>query len=116
MKTLNANELKSMLDRDEDLTLINVLGEEDFRRAHVPGSSNIPVDRENFVSEVERLAGGKDGTVVVYCASHDCEASPKAARRLDEAGFAHVYDFEGGIKEWMKAGFEVAGEREKTGV
>ncbi len=84
-----------------------MLGREDFERAHIPGSENVPVDRDDFAERVEELVSDKDDTIVVYCASFDCEASPKAARKLDGAGFSNVYDFEGGIKEWMKAGHEV---------
>lgn len=116
MKTLTVDQLKSMLDRNEDLTLINVLSEEDFERAHIPGSQNIPVGRESFEREVERLAGGVEAKVVVYCADFDCQASPKAAKKLDEAGFKNVFDFEGGVKEWRKAGHElVRGEPVEKG-
>lgn len=107
MKTLTVDQLKSWKNEDRDFTLINVLSEEDFQRVHIPDSHNIPVDRDDFVDEVERLAGDKEATVVVHCASFDCEASPKAARKLDEAGFRNVYDFEGGIKEWRKHGHEI---------
>lgn len=107
MQTLTVDQLKSWKEKNKDFTLINVLGEEDFRRVHIPGSHNIPVDRDDFEDQVERLAGDKTGTIVVYCASFDCQASPKAARNLDEAGFANVYDFEGGVKEWRKKGHEV---------
>lgn len=116
MKTMNAHELKRWLDQDKDFTLINVLGEEDFERAHIPGSRNVPVDRDDFERQIERMAGSKDETIVVYCASHDCEASPKAARKLDEAGFREVYDFEGGIKSWMEADYDVKREQEEARV
>lgn len=109
MKTLDLTKLKSWMDQKKpDLTLINVLSEEDFEKSHIPGSHNIPVDRDDFVQAVERVAGGKDSTIVVYCASFDCDASPKAAKQLDEAGFTNVYDFDGGMKEWLKAGYDVA--------
>ena len=112
MRTLKADRLKKMLDEQKDLTLINVLSEEDFRRVHIPGSENIPVDRNDFVQRVERLAGGKDATVIVYCADADCSASPKAAKKLEEAGFKNVFDFEGGVAEWRKAGHEVERQTE----
>lgn len=71
----------------EDFVLINVLPEEDFKKEHIRTSINIPQDSEDFVETVEKVAGGKDGEVVVYCASFDCPASPEAAKKLDEAGF-----------------------------
>lgn len=113
MNTLAANELKGMLELRETLdreaiALINVLSEEDFQEAYIPGSSNVPVGREDFVARVEELAGGKDTPVVVYSATADCTASRDAARKLEDAGFTNVYDFEGGMEAWLDAGEYVA--------
>ena len=59
---------------------------------------------------MEKLVGGKkDKPIVVYCASTTCDASPKAARRLNEAGFSKVYDYEGGVKAWKESGLELKG-------
>mgnify|MGYP003626742147 CR=1 FL=1 len=44
----------------------------------------------------------QDLEVVVYCANFDCPASTDAARKLDEAGFNNVYDYEGGTQDWME--------------
>ena len=95
------------MEERDDLLVVNVLSQEDFERAHIPGSRNIPVDTENFAEKVEELAGGKNYPVVVHCADEECQASPKAAKMLDEAGFEQVYDYEGGIKEWLKTDHEV---------
>ena len=103
MNTVAANELKKMLERDPVALLINVLSEEDFEEAHIPGSANIPVTRKDFVERAEELAGGKNRPMVVYCATADCAASREAARKLEEAGFADVYDFEGGMAAWLDA-------------
>lgn len=106
MQTLTAQQLKQRLDRNEKLLLINVLDEDEFER-QLPGSRNVPVNRENFVQRVRKAGGSENKEIVVYCASTDCGASPKAAKELDEAGFTHVYDFEGGIKAWREAGYEL---------
>lgn len=108
MQTIRARELKTMMDRRDDLTVINVLDREAFDEEHIPGSVNVPLDDDEFLASVEELAGGTDETVVVYCASRDCQASPKAARRLTAHGFTDVIDFEGGMAEWKLADFGVA--------
>jgi rhodanese-related sulfurtransferase len=107
MKTLTASQLKQSLDGGEDFVLINVLDQDQFERAHIEGSHHVPVHRRHFAREVERLAGGKGRKIVVYCASFQCDASRLAAKKLDSAGFASVYDFEGGIADWIDAGFEI---------
>lgn len=89
-------------ERKEDFVLVNVLPRESFRKAHIRTSINIPHEDESFVEDVTKVAGGKDRTIVVYCASKDCDASPKAARKLDEAGFERVLDYEGGTRDWQQ--------------
>ena len=56
------------------------------------------------VAEVAEVASSKTKPVVVSCASEDCHSSTQAAKKLDEAGFNDVYDFEGGAKAWQKSG------------
>lgn len=107
-RTLDAHALKRMMDRHEDFVLINVLGEDAFEKEHIPGSDNVPVNSPDFVTSVASLAGHKGRRIVVYCASKTCDASPTAARKLEEEGFTHVMDFEGGMAEWKSAGYEVA--------
>ncbi len=87
----------------EGLLLVNVLDKDAFRQQHIPGSINIPISREDFTTKVKRKAGGKDNKIVVYCASTDCSASPKAAGKLDEAGFTNVYHYEAGMMGWASA-------------
>ena len=107
MRTIRAQDLKTMLSERDDVVLIDVLAEDAFAKEHIAQSHNIPQSREDFARQVEDLAGGKDRPVVVYCASKDCQASPAAARKLAQAGFTDVTDFEGGVAEWKLAGYDV---------
>lgn len=107
MKTLQRDELKHMLDSGEYVQLINVLNNEQFREAHIPGSVNLPQAEKDFVDQVEELVEDKDDEVVVYCASFDCAASPTAAKKLEDAGFTHVFDYEGGLKDWREGGLPI---------
>lgn len=116
MQTLTTEQLEAMQaeNRDrksEEFALINVLSREQYRDAHIGGSSNIPVGDEDFVLKVEQTVGDKKRPVVVYCASTTCDASEKAARKLEEAGFKKVFDYEGGTKSWQEAGLPVEGEK-----
>ena len=107
MRTLTAQQLKEWKTSNRDMALINVLDSEYFDAEHIPGSINIPVSREGFENLVQLAVNTKDDTIVVYCAGPKCDASPKAARRLSRAGFRNVYDFEGGMKGWKAAGYQV---------
>jgi hypothetical protein len=43
----------------------------------------------------------------VYCYDTDCDASPKAARRMEDLGYQTVYDYEAGKVDWKEAGLPV---------
>lgn len=102
MQSISREELEIMNDSSEkDFVLINVLPQDAFNKSHIRTSINIPHDDPQFEETVAKVAGNKDRNVVVYCASFDCDASPKAAGKLDRAGFSKVYDYEGGTKDWM---------------
>lgn len=107
MKTLTKEKLKQMIEDHEDFVLINVLAEEYFDQEHIPGSVNIPVKQEDFVDKVKARLPDKSKKVVVYCASFECQASTAAAKKLADDGYQDVYDYEGGIKEWKEAGYEL---------
>ena len=42
MKTVTTHELKTLLEQDEHLTLVNTLGEDSFETTRIPGAVNIP--------------------------------------------------------------------------
>lgn len=108
MKTLIASQIKEMHEQDADFLLVNTLDEKHFAETRIPGSINIPQSKDDFANRVEQAAGGKDKTVVVYCASTECDSSVKAAEKLEQAGFQKVFDFEAGAEGWKDAGEKLA--------
>lgn len=106
MKTISTEQTEAMLEA-RGATVINVLPVEEFEKAHIPDTHNIPVADDDFVDRVLELVGDEDEPVVVYCAGPECDASPKAAKALEDAGFTRVFDFEGGMKDWLGAGNEI---------
>ncbi|MFB6295128.1 MAG: rhodanese-like domain-containing protein [Candidatus Nanohaloarchaea archaeon] len=99
VETISRSELKEKMDSGDDFTLVNVLSEEQFEQEHIPGSINIPLDEveEEFPRQFDR-----DDDIVVYCASESCQASPKAAEKLESMGFTNVADYEGGLADWKE--------------
>ena len=86
--------------RHNSATIINVLPAQLFEKTRIPGSINIAHQSDSFVKEVEYVIGSKKMPVIVYCSYKSCDASKKAAVKLDEAGFADVMCYEGGAREW----------------
>jgi len=108
MRTITRDELQQMRNQGREPTVVNVLPGSEFEKQHIPGSLNIPVGEDDFETKVEQAAGGKDQPVVVYCASPSCDASVKAARALEKAGFSDVVEYEGGVSDWKTGGLPVA--------
>jgi rhodanese-related sulfurtransferase len=96
-------------DRRHGFALVNVLPEKVFRQEHIASSINIPEGSED---EFERRFD-KDKEIIVYCASEQCDASPKAAKELARRGFRRVRDYEAGMSDWKRAGREL--ERAASG-
>jgi rhodanese-related sulfurtransferase len=106
MQRIDRETLKSWLEENMNFLFINVLPEKYYLKEHIPGSDNIPVSDSNLeVKALEKAGDDKNKAIVVYCADRECQASPKAARRLDKSGFTNIYDYEGGIKDWKEAGY-----------
>ena len=102
MKPITREELKKKVDNEENLTIIEVLAPEYFKKFHLPGAINVPVNGD-FEQRIQQAVPDKSQPVVVYCASKQCQASPKAAKKMNELGYAEVYDYEEGKEDWQKA-------------
>jgi rhodanese-related sulfurtransferase len=108
MDSILHQDLRQIIERDEDVLVIDVLAHERYLEKHIPGSISIPLDEPGFVANVERQATGRDQRIVVYCAGRSCNSSPAAAHALEAAGFTAVRAYEGGIAEWEASGSPIA--------
>lgn len=106
IKEINANKLYEELKSDNRPVLVNALDAEDYRAKRIPGSINIPFDKEDIIKSV---VPDKDQSIVVYCANSDCNASPTLAGKLMELNYKNVRDFDGGLAGWRKEGYELTG-------
>ncbi len=103
-KEVKREELKKWLDEKKDFVLIDVLSQGSYEGRHLPGALHAGVHEDGFLEKVSQLMpDDKDKTVVVYCSSFTCQASPTAAGALVKAGYTDVYDFKGGLADWQDA-------------
>ncbi len=100
MKKITTEQLKEKLDKN-DIVLIEVLDEEQFKQSHIRSAINIPLKK--IGTEAKQRFDPKQ-EIVVYCSNTACSASPAAARKLSDLGFERVYDYEGGKQAWQDAG------------
>lgn len=107
MDTIEAGELKGMMDDGVDFKLVFCLGEAEYSLKHIPGS--ICIERPPSLADIKTHVAHNDD-IVVYCAGPDCLASAFAYELLIKYGYQHVRRFTGGIYEWENAGLPLEGE------
>lgn len=103
LKIIDATEVQTKMASGAHL--INVLSRKTYEDLHIKGSMNIPL--KQLKSRANQFS--KNQTLVVYCASAHCDASHKAARILNRAGFHNVFVYEGGMKDWRNKKLPVTG-------
>ena len=104
---ITANELKQWMDEGKDFILIDVLPDEYYSQKHIPGAGNACVYEVVFLDKVKEMNAGESKPIVVYGETGDYLASASAFTKLSDAGYRNVYELEGGIAAWEKAGYEL---------
>ena len=82
--------------------LAEILPPQYYVSGHLPGAINLPLDALD--GKLDGVLPGKDGEIIVYCASATCQNSHIAARKLASRGYGNVRVFAGGKAAWSQAG------------
>jgi rhodanese-related sulfurtransferase len=106
MKTISRNQARELIDNRDDLTVVEVLGEEYFNKFHLPGAHHVPLD-ESFAENIQAVAPDPSRPVLVYCLDTECDAAPRAARKMEQLGYTRVFDYEAGKADWKEAGLPI---------
>src|SRR4029077_1084214 len=104
-------ELISRLSGPNPPLVIDVLLEENYQAAHLPGARNACVFKVTFLDDVKQFAPDRSKSLVLYGSSSRDLASATAAGKLIAAGYTQVADYRGGLEDWR-----VAGQRIETNV
>jgi len=95
--TITAAELKEMLDRSDDIFLIDVREPNEYEIVSIPGSVLIPKDQFLTGSALERLP--QDRKIVLHCKSGARSAECLAV--VKNAGFSDAVHLGGGVLSWV---------------
>ncbi len=96
---------KEMIDQGE-VFILDVRTLEEYAAGHINGSMLLAVQDIPEQELNDRLMDiPKDRKILVYCRSGT--RSLKASKILVDNGFSEVYNMQGGITDWIKAGYEV---------
>jgi rhodanese-related sulfurtransferase len=96
-KDISVNELLSMME-NKDFTLVNV---------HIPFEGDLPktdlsIAYDTIGQNVNQLGADKNAKIVLYCKSDSM--SMIAAEELVKLGYTNIWNLDGGMVAWEKAG------------
>lgn len=106
---ISRDELALRLSEPNQPLVIDVLPEEEYKVAHLPGAQNACIFNVTFLDDVKKLASDQSKTLVLYGSSFRDLASATAAEKLRAAGYTQVADYRGGLEDWRAAGQPIEG-------
>jgi molybdopterin/thiamine biosynthesis adenylyltransferase/rhodanese-related sulfurtransferase len=95
--TITAAELKGMLDRHDDIFLVDVREPNEYEIVSIPGATLIPKDQFLTGAALEQLP--QDKRIVLHCKSGARSAEVLAV--VKNAGFADAVHVGGGVLAWV---------------
>lgn len=90
-------EVSEQMERGDNIIIVDVRADEDFRKSHVPGAVNLPENRWRTLEGLSR-----DVPNIVYCYSQTCHLAARAAQLFAHEGY-WVVEMEGGFAAWKDA-------------
>jgi len=101
---VNVQQAKEMIDKG-DVFILDVRTPGEYSSGHIKNSTllavqAIPADELDI--QLKELP--KNGSIIVYCTIGIRSAA--TSKILVDNGFAKVYNMQGGITEWINAGYE----------
>ncbi len=103
---LAPKDFEAKLNSDPSVQLLDVRTPEEFKEGHLKNAVNINFYDDDFAQQVVKL--DKNKPLLVYCAKGGRSAS--AAEQMAKSGFTALYELDGGIIAWKKAGKPVVTE------
>lgn len=101
-KTINVNEFKTMIDKENPL-IIDIRTPEEYNEGHIEDAININFYESNFFEEIKKIE--TDQNILIYCRSG--HRSGLAMKGLKGEMTTNLYDLEGGILSWEEAKYNL---------
>ena len=103
-QNLSPEEFDKLRREKKDAVVLDVRTKEEYEKGHIPGSVLIDFTSDDFAKEVAKL--DKNKTYLVHCGSGG--RSARACNKMGQAQFTNLFNLEGGMTAWQKAGKPVA--------
>lgn len=98
-KTVGVDEFDK-LRADKASVVLDVRTKREFTSGHIKGAVNIDWNGTDFAKQADAL--DKTKVYLVHCAVGG--RSARTAKKMSELGFTKVYNLQGGLSAWEKAG------------
>jgi phage shock protein E len=85
---------------DPNAVVLDVRTKEEYQKGHIAGSTLIDFNSPDFEKQIAKL--DKNKTYLVHCAAGG--RSAKACKKMETLNFSKLYNLEGGLGAWQKAG------------
>src|SRR3954453_957009 len=95
---------KWIKSQEDNLIVVDVREEEDYRKGHIPGAINVPRNKWNNPQGLSR-----DKTNVVYCYTQQCHLAANACLQFASAGYP-VMELDGGFETWKENELDIEEE------
>jgi len=107
---MTIHEVIDVMDKYDGVTIIDVRNASDIRKTGkiLDATTGYDFDSSSFNHKISQL--DKNGDYILYSLFGD--NSEKAKERMKKLGFKKVHDIEGGLDEWSRNGFPMAGRPE----
>lgn len=99
-KNLNPETFDAMRKSEKNAVVLDVRTKEEYDNGHIPGSTLLDFQSPDFEKQLAKL--DKNKTYLVHCASGG--RSARACKKMDALNFPKVYNLQGGMSAWEKAG------------
>jgi rhodanese-related sulfurtransferase len=97
---VNVDELKALIGKNGELTIIDVRPDMEYRMGHICGSAAVPVDSiEEKVQDLD-----PERHIIVYGGAAGSAEGMVAADKLHTLGFQNVLVLDGGVSAWRNTG------------
>ena len=97
MKNLTQEEWANELSKTPEAKILDVRTDSEVEEGIIPNAFNIDIYKgQEFISELEKL--NKNDHYFVYCRAGS--RSAQACAVMQQMGFEHTYNLEGGFSEW----------------
>ena len=113
LEIIDSHTLKNLIDKNEDLSIIDVNDKEDVdSRGMIEGAFNVSLGTLHYKADQEVPESFKDNRiqdrnkkVVVTCGLGLCAAI--AGKLLKDMGFKDVALLDGGVEKWVEDGYKL---------